>query len=370
MKIPYVSLDKQWQEDRNELLPLIEKQFSSGQYIGGEEVQKFERNIADYVGTKFAVALNSGTDALVFGLQALGIRPGDEVITPPNSFIASTAAITHLKAKPIFVDVLPDQNIDPAKIEKAITPKTKALMPVHLTGRVARMDEIQTISDKYSIPIIEDAAQSIGSKFLNQKSGTFSKVGCFSAHPLKNLNALGDAGFLTTNSEEDYHRIMKLRNHGLIDRNSVEDFGYVSRLDTIQAVILNYRLNKLDKLIDKRRKNAQSYFEKLKDLPILLPLENDKEYNTYHTFVIQIEKRDALKVFLTEKGIETSIHYPIPIHLQNASRNLGYSLGDFPVTEKQSQQILTLPINQFLREEEIDFICECIHSFFGERNKQ
>ncbi|NBU99600.1 MAG: DegT/DnrJ/EryC1/StrS family aminotransferase, partial [Spirochaetia bacterium] len=229
MKVPYVNLSKQWEEEKSELLPLMDKFISNGQYVGGDIISQFENNIAKFCNTKYAIALNSGTDALVFGLQAIGVRPGDEVITPPNSFIASTSCITHIKAKPIFVDVLHDQNIDPSKIEKAITNKTKAIMPVHLTGRLAKMDEIQKIAEKYSIPIIEDSAQSIGSEYDGKRSGSFGKVGCFSAHPLKNLNAMGDAGYLTTNDESIYNRIIKLRNHGLIDRNTVEEFGYVSR---------------------------------------------------------------------------------------------------------------------------------------------
>ena len=200
IKIPYINLAAQWSEEEKDILPIIKEILSSGQFIGGEIVDNFEKDVARFCKTKFCIALNSGTDALVCGLIALGVKRGDEIITPPNSFIASTSAIVHIGAKPVFVDVLEDQNINPYEIEKAITNKTKAIMPVHLTGRMAKMDEILKISNKYNIPIIEDAAQSIGSQYQNKFSGSIGEVGCFSTHPLKNLNACGDGGFITTNN--------------------------------------------------------------------------------------------------------------------------------------------------------------------------
>jgi dTDP-4-amino-4,6-dideoxygalactose transaminase len=364
ISIPYINLSEQWRKERDELLPIIDSVLGSGQYIGGQEVTKFEEAVAKLCGVKYAVALNSGTDALVFGLAALGVRPGDEVITPPNSFIASTAAIIHLKAIPVFVDVREDQNIDPDKIEKAITKKTKAIMPVHLTGRVAAMNEIMGIARKYSIAVIEDAAQSIGSKYENKMSGSIGDIGCFSTHPLKNLNACGDGGFLTTNNELAYKQISHLRNHGLIDRNTVENFGYVSRMDALQAAILNYRLTHLPEVIEKRRKNAKLYQSLLDKKNILVPEDKSFEFNTYHTFVIQVDKRDQLKEHLLSKGIETSIHYPIPIHLQPASRNLGHKKGDFPNTEKQADRILTLPVHQYLEEVDLRKIVEEVNLFY------
>ena len=361
--IPYVNLAAQWQNEKQDLLPIIEKVMSSGQYVGGLEVELFENEAADLCGTKYCVALNSGTDALVLGMLALGIQAGDEVITPPNSFIASTAAIVNLKAKPVFVDVLPDQNIDPTQIETAITSKTKAIMPVHLTGRVANMTDILAIADKHSIPVIEDAAQSIGSRYSGQPSGSFGEIGCFSAHPLKNLNACGDAGFLTTNNADIAQQVRMFRNHGLVDRNTVENFGGVSRMDALQAAILSYRLSRLAKIIESRRKNADLYRSSLDLNQVYIPEECKEEFNTYHTFVIQCEKRDELQEYLMENGIETSIHYPIPIHLQPSTFFLGFSKGDFPVTEQQSERILTLPIHQYLREDTIIDISKCINDF-------
>jgi dTDP-4-amino-4,6-dideoxygalactose transaminase len=363
-KIPYVNLVAQWQEEKEELLPIIEKILASGQYISTSVIEEFEYKAAKICDTKHCIALNSGTDALVFGLAAMGIRRGDEVITPPNSFVASTSSITHLGAKPIFVDVLPDQNIDPSKIEAAITKNTKAIMPVHLTGRMARMDEIRDIATKYDLQIIEDSAQAIGSKYLSVPSGKWGKVGCFSTHPLKNLNACGDGGFLVTDDDEIANKIKLLRTHGMIDRNTVKHFGYVSRMDSLQAAILNYRIDKLHLVTEKRRKNADLYYQLLDRNKVFIPNQRDVEYNTFHTFVIQVEKRDKLKEYLAGAGIETGIHYPIPIHLQPASVSLGYNEGDFVVTEKQAKSILTLPVNQYLQENEIEYICQTVNSFF------
>ena len=365
IQIPYVNMKAQWQEDRNELLPIIDKVLSSGQYVGGNEIDKFEEEIAKYCQVKYAVALNSGTDALTMALHLLGVGPGDEVITPPNSFIASTAVIIHLGAKPVFVDILPDQNIDPGKIEAAITEKTKAIMPVHLTGRVCNMDPIMQIANKHGLTIVEDAAQAIGSKYKSKPSGSIGDVGCFSTHPLKNLNACGDGGFLTTNDEKIYLKAKALRNHGMVDRDRVDNFGYVSRMDNLQAAILNYRLKKLDEIIDRRRQNAQSYLEYIEKEKVFIPREKEYEFNTYHTFVIQVEKRNELKEFLLKQGIEAAIHYPTPIHLQPAAKRLGYKFGDFPITEKQAGMILTLPINQSLGQSDIERICVAINEYYS-----
>jgi len=363
-KIPYVNLALQWESDREDLLPLIDEALRSGQYIGGPAVEEFEKRAAILCNTKHCVALNSGTDALVFGLVAMGIKRGDEIITPPNSFIASTAAIVHIGAVPIFVDVLADQNIDPSKIQEVISPKTKAIMPVHLTGRMARMDEIKKIADQNGLKIIEDAAQAIGSKYLNIPSGKWGDIGCFSTHPLKNLNSCGDGGFIVTDDDDTSIKIKLMRNHGLADRNTANQFGFVSRMDAIQATILNYRIQKLNSAIEKRRKNAAIYYDLLQKADIFFPTETEMEFNTYHTFVIQVDKRDQLREHLSKLGIETSIHYPIPINMQPAYKSLNYLPKEFPVAERQANRILTLPVNQFLTRDEIIEICRCINIFY------
>ena len=364
MKIPYVNLNKQWNLEKKKILKIIDNIASKNLWVGGEEVQKFEKNIAKVCKTKYAVALNSGTDALTLGLFSLGVKRGDEVITTSNSFVASAATIVHLGAIPVFVDVLNNQLIDHTKIESKINKKTKAIMLVHLGGRIANMDYIGKISKKYNIPIIEDAAQSVGSRYKNKPSGSIGKIGCFSAHPLKNLNALGDSGYITTNSEKIYKTIKILSNHGHKNRDIIETFGHVSRMDTIQAGILNYRLKNLNQTILTRRKNANLYRKYIKTKKVFITEEDPNVFNTYHTFVIQVERRNKLKEFLDKNGISTSIHYPIPIHLQPAAKKLKLDTKNLEMTEKQSQKIITLPVNQFLSEKEIKYICKMVNIFY------
>ena len=364
-EVPYVNIGAQYAEEREALLPIIEGVLRSGIYIGGEAIERLESELAAFTGVKHAVALNSGTDALVIALAALGVGPGDEVITPPNSFVASTAVIAHLRAKPVFVDVLPDQNIDPALIEAAITPRTKAIMPVHLTGRMARMDEIMAIAARHHLAVVEDAAQAIGSKYAGRMSGSYGNVGCFSAHPLKNFNACGDGGFLATNDDRVAAAARSMRNHGLIDRNTVERFGFVSRMDTLQAAILRYRLTRLERITGQRRKNASLYDRLLDRSAVFVPPEGPREFNTYHTYVIQVDRRDELQRYLGERGVGTAIHYPVPIHLQPAARELGCRKGQFPVTERQAQRILTLPVNQTLSEADVQHVAQCVNRFFA-----
>ena len=362
-RIPYVALGSQWDSEKEDLLKIINKVMSEGQYVGGRHVDLFEKNIAKLCDVKYAASFNSGTDALTIALSILGIKKGDEVLTTPNSFIASTAVIVHLGAKPVFVDTLPDQNIDPNKIEGLISKKTKAIMPVHLTGRISEMQEINKIARKYNLFVIEDAAQAVGSKYKNKMSGSLGHVGCFSTHPLKNLNASGDGGFLTTNNKKIWEKAKLISNHGMSGRDKVEKFGFVSRMDNLQAAILNYRMKKLKKVINQRRKNAKFYMENLNRENVFFPDEKDYQFNSYHTFVIQVKDRDGLKKFLKSKGIDTAIHYPIPIHLQPAAEGLNYKAGDFPQTEKQARSILTLPINQFLSTDQLEYITKNVNDY-------
>lgn len=361
--IKYVDLSKQWKEEKKDLLKLFDKVLSKGIYIGGKYVADLEREIANFLKVKHVVTLNSGTDALTLALHCLGLKKNDEIITPPNSFIASTSVISHLGLRPVFADVLDDQNIDPSEIEKKITKNTKAIMPVHLTGRVCNMLEIQKIAKKYNLKVIEDSAQAFGSKYANRFAGTFGDIGCFSTHPLKNFNSIGDGGFLVTNDKNIYNRVKILRSHGAKDRNVVEEFGYVSRLDVIQAVVLKFRLKKINKVINRRRLNTLIY-QKYLNKKIFIPREKKNEFNTYHTFVIQVQKRDELKKYLLNKGIETAIHYPVPIHLQPSSKYLGYKKGSFIFAEEQSKKILTLPIHQYLKKNDLIRISKLINKFY------
>ncbi len=362
--VPYVNMAAQWAEEREALLPIVERVLAEGHWVGGAEIAEFEAAAARLCGVAHAVALNSGTDALALGMAALGIGSEDEVITPPNSFIASTAAIVQLGARPVFVDVRDDQNIDPERIEAAITDKTKAIMPVHLTGRIADMAPIMEIAERHGLQVVEDAAQSVGSRYDDRTSGSFGRVGCFSTHPLKNLNACGDGGFLTTDDDEIAEAVRAARNHGLVTRETVARFGQVSRMDSLQAAILHFRLGRLDDTVRRRRANAALYRERLDPKRVFIPEDRDREFNTYHTLVIQVDRRDELRAFLQAQGVGTAIHYPVPIHLQPASAGLGYRAGDFPVTERQAGRILTLPINQTLSPDDISYVADRVNEFF------
>jgi len=366
MQIPFVNLSAQWESERDELLPIIDATLGGGHWVNGSQVEELEEALAGLCESRYAVALNSGTDALVFGLAALGIGRGDEVITPPNSFIASTAAICHLGAIPVFVDVLPDQTIDPEQVQEAVGPKTRAIMPVHLTGRMCLMNRLNEIAEKENLWMIEDAAQAIGSRYLGRASGSWGSFGCFSTHPLKNLNAIGDGGFIITQSKDWAEKIRRLRSHGLADRNTASEFGFVSRMDEVQAATLLYRLTRLSDLVVKRRRNADLYRSLLSDLPIVLPPEDADHWDTFHTFVIQTHDRDRLQDHLRKRGIGTGIHYPKLISDQPAMSTRTHRIvGTLQRAREQSQQILSLPINQTLDEKDIVLVAQEISNFYS-----
>jgi dTDP-4-amino-4,6-dideoxygalactose transaminase len=362
--VPYVDLAAQFAAERAQLERTIVSTLSEGQWISGAAVEQFERHAAAVLGVSEVIGVGSGTDALVLSMRAMDIGPGDEVITPPNSFVASTASIVQVGATPVFADVLPDQSIDPAAIRRAITPRTRAIMPVHLTGRMVEMHAVMDIAREHGLRVIEDAAQAFGSRLHDRSAGTFGDVGCFSAHPLKNLNAAGDAGFVATADPELAARLRRLRNNGLVDRNTVAEWGTVSRLDTVQAVILEHRLGAIDEVIAKRRHNAARYRAGLDPEHVFHPACEPGQYNSFHTFVVQVDRRDALQRHLADHGIGTSIHYPIPIHLQPAAKALGHGPGSFPCVEHQAARILSLPIHQFLTDDDIDRVVAVTNGFF------
>jgi dTDP-4-amino-4,6-dideoxygalactose transaminase len=357
-RIPYVNLGAQFAEEKAELMPRIEAVLAGGMHVGGPEVEAFEHEIAEYVGTRHAVALGSGTDALIFGMIAAGIGAGDEVITPPNSFVASTAAIVRTGATPVFADVRGDGLIDPDAVAAAVTPRTAAIMPVHLWGGICDMDALWAIAERHDLAIVEDAAQAMGTRYRNRRAGSLGTVGCFSAHPLKIFNALGDAGFTTTDSAEIASRVRLLRNHGLVDRDTVCEFGYVSRLDALQAVVLRYRLGRLDEMIERRRSNVALYRDLLKGVPIRLPEQKPYEFHTFVNLVSQCDRRDELQKHLADQGVQTVVHYNTPIHLQPAAKSLRCQKGEFPVTERLCETILALPANQSLRQQDVTYVCD------------
>jgi dTDP-4-amino-4,6-dideoxygalactose transaminase len=350
------------------LLEAIADVIDEGQFILGRQVADFEEEFAVLCGVRHAVALNSGTDALVLALEAVGVGPGDEVITVPNSFVASTACIARLGARPVLVDVGADYNIDPAKIEPAITPRTKAILPVHLTGRPCEMDRILAIAQAHGLAVVEDCAQAVLAEYKGRRVGSFGAAGCFSLHPLKTLNACGDGGALTTNDTQVYERLRLARNHGLRSRDDCAFWSGNSRLDTMQAAILLVKLRHLEEWTERRRANARIYRELLTDIPeVRVPRDVDHIKPVYHTLVVQAEGRNELRGYLSARGIETAIHYPVPIHLSAAATDLGFPKGSFPVAEQQAGRILSLPIYPELTESQINRVCDSIRAFYGYR---
>jgi len=363
IKIPYVNLERQSLEEKSQLLECVEQIIDSGQFVGGSAIESFEETIAQKFGFKHVIGVSSGTAALILSIKALGIGPGDEVITAPNSYITSTSSIVLAGARPVFADIQDDLNIDPKEVAKAITKNTKAILPIHLSGRIADMGSLKKIANDNGLYIIEDAAQAIGSKYCDQFAGSFGNMACFSAHPLKNLNALGDAGFISTDNEDTAKNIRILRNAGLKDRNTAVKWADVSRMDSLQAAILSMRLKYLDSLIERRRQNAEQYLNQITTKAVQLPIENEWEFNSYHTFVIRTERRGALIDELETHGIGSAIHYPIPIHLNPVAKSLGYGMGSFPKAERYANQILSLPIHQYLSKAEIHLISNTINKF-------
>jgi len=365
IKVPFVDLKQRFEEEREELMACVERVLSAGHFILTQEVTEFEQKAAAYIGSKHCIGLNSGTDALMLGLWALGISKGDEVITTPISFVASTASIVHVGGTPVYADVRADQNIDPAEIERRITPRTKAIMPVHWAGRIADMTAILEIADRHGLAVIEDSAQTMGAYRGGRHGGTFGRVGTFSAHPLKNLNALGDGGFMVTEDDEIAAKVRLYRNHGLQDRDNCVMYGVNSRLDSLHAEVLKFRLDRLDDIVARRRHNAQLYRDLIKPGPIRLPDETSGEQPAYVMFITQADDRDRLKAYLGDHGIESLIYYGTPLHLHKAAASLGYGRGSLPVAEAQCERVLALPHHQNLSDEQIGYVADCVNRFYG-----
>lgn len=362
--IPIVDLYAQYKSIKKEIDNAIKDVICDSAFVGGPYVEKLEDRIAGYCNSKYAVALNSGTDALYLSLWALGIKQGDEVITTPFTFVATAEVIALLGAKPVFVDIQYDTfNIDPNLIEEKITKKTKAIIPVDLFGQPAQLDIISRIAKKHNLYVVEDACQAIGADFMNKRIGSISDITCFSFFPSKNLGAYGDGGIVTTNSKKISQTIRMLKNHGSIVKYKNEVIGISSRLDGIQANILLSKINHLDKWNEKRRRIALTYSRLLKDtLPIEISSKISNIKHVYHQYTIRIKKgkRDILKTDLDNAGIQTMIYYPTPLHLLKAMRYLGYKKGDFPVAEAASKEVLSLPIYPELRLKEIQLITNSI----------
>ena len=364
MRVDLIDLKKRYQDEKNDLLKCFDKILKKGSLVLTDEVKNYEDNISSYTKSKYCLGLNSGTDALMMSLWALNIGKGDEVITSPVSFIASIGSIIHVGAKPVFVDVKDDLNINEDLIEKSITSKTKAIMPVHWTGKLCNMKKIIQIANKYKLHVIEDSAQGMGSYYKKKHAGTFGIISAFSAHPLKNLNALGDAGFVITDNAKLYNKIKLYRNHGIKSRDNIQIFGVNSRLDSLNAEILSYRLKKLKKIINKRIHNVELYRKLIKTNKVQLPIQ-DKEYlNSYVMMVSQCEERDKLQKYLSSQKIQSLVYYGKPLHLHPASKKLGYKKGDFNNAEKLTKKVLSFPHHQYLKKKEIEFISYHINKFY------
>lgn len=364
MKIPYVNLALQHKKIKNELLEAIESVLDTAHFVHSEEIERFEARIAEYCHAEYALGVNSGTDALYLSYRALGIGVGDEVLLPPNTFLATASSIIQVGATPVFVDVLEDYMIDPGKLASKLTSRTKAIVVVHLTGKPVDMDPVLQFAKKHNLFVIEDAAQAIGAEYKGRRVGGIGDIGCFSLHPVKTLNACGDGGAIVTNREDLYLKIKQLRNIGLKNRDEFDVWGVNSRLDTMQAAILNVKFAYLDSWNARRKEIAKRYIEELSQF-VWVPNEQENERQVYHTFMIQTRQRDQLIEHLTTSGVETRIHYPIPIHLQNGAKDLGYKLGDFPVCEQVVKRMLSLPIHQDLTDDEVGYIIEQVKTFFS-----
>lgn len=363
-----VDLKKQYRKIKSEIDISIKRVLSSTQFILGEDLKKFENEFSNFCQTNYAVGVGSGISALELGMRTLGIGPGDEVITPANSFIASSSSISFTGAKPVFADCIEKTfNINPVSIIEKISNKTKAIMPVHLYGQPANLEEIGKIAEKYKLFIIEDACQAHGARFEGKRVGSFGIFGAFSFYPGKNLGAYGDGGIITSNDENISETVKMMRNYGQKEKYNHIFLAYNSRLDNLQAAILSVKLKYLDGWNKKRQQNALIYNELLKDLPVIIPYKLDNVEHVYHLYVIRTEKRDELEEYLKTNGISTGLHYPIPIHLQRAYKDLDYKIGDFPVTEKLSKEILSLPMFPELEEKDIYHICKTIKKFFNHK---
>jgi dTDP-4-amino-4,6-dideoxygalactose transaminase len=363
VRVPYVDLAAQHRAIEERLLAATARVLRHAQFVNGPEVLELEAKIAAYVGVKHAIAVGNGTDSMHLPMRFLGIGPGDEVVTTPNSFIASAAAIELVGAKTVFVDVGNDHNVDPDAFARAITPRTKAILVVHLRGRPAQMGAVLEIAKAKNVLVLEDAAQAIGAKLGATMVGAFGAFGSFSFHPLKNLAACGDAGIVTTNDSRLAEWLVKARSHGLRDRDHSEFFSFNSRLDTLQAALLLEKLPLLDEWNAKRRATAAYYRAELGHL-VDAPDERPGEHAVYHTFVIETDQRDLLQRFLAERGVDTKVHYPTPIHLEDAAKHLGHRAGAFPVVERQASRILSLPIFPELTDEQKGAVVASVRAFF------
>lgn len=354
MGVPFLDLKAQYQDLKAEIDAAVQEIMANATFVGGPAVASFEEEFAAYCETAFCAAVNSGTDALRFALMAMGLEPGDEVITVPNTFIATTEAITQAGGKIVFIDVNPaTMQMAPSHLEDAITPRTRVILPVHLTGLCADMDPILQIARRRGLQVLEDACQAHGARYKGRRAGSMGTAGCFSFYPGKNLGACGEGGAVVSNDADLIARVKMLRDHGQKEKYIHEYEGYNGRLDSIQAAILRIKLRRLDEWNSARRRNAARYCDRLAGLPVELPLAPEGCEHVYHLFIIRSDRRETLQQALSARGIGWGLHYPIPLHLQKAYASAGFRKGAFPVTERLAERILSLPMFPELSEDQI-----------------
>ncbi len=367
MKVPFIDLTPQHKEIKKEIDKIIKSVIKKNDFILGEETRLFEKEFAEFCGCLYAVGVSSGTAALFLALKSIGVGETDEVLIPSFTFIATAFSVSYTGARPVFIDI--DEhtyNIDPNKIKKSITKNTKAIIPVHLFGQPANMPEIIKIAKEYNLKVIEDSAQAHGASIKMpiekwQKAGSIGDIGCFSFYPTKNMGGMGDAGIVTTNNKDIYQKLLLLRNYGRTAKYEHAFIGYNSRLDSLQAAILRIKLKKITQWNDTRIKTADIYNNLLKDTAdVIIPYKNEYARHIYHAYCIRVKNRDKLFEEFKNNNIGTIIYYPLPLHLQKVYANLGYKKGDFPVSEKISQDIISLPIYPYIKEKQVKFVVEVI----------
>ena len=364
LKINHNYLAEQF-ADHDVILQKIKAVVQRGDFTLGRPVDAFEERFCNVTQTEYAIGVGSGTDALFLSLKALGVEPGDEVITTPFTFYATIGAIVTAGAKPVFADIGRDFNLDPNQIESKITPKTKAILPVHWSGKPCHMDDINAIAKRHGLFVVEDACHAIQATYKGRPAGSLGDIGCFSFHPLKNLNIWGDGGIITTSSREIADRLKLMRNHGLKNRDECEIFSYNSRLDTIQAVVADHLLDKLPHITASRQRNASYLDHYLREIPgVFVPHREPHIKAVYHLYSVQCEDRDELQSFLIENGVDAKVHYPIPMHLQPAAKNLGHRRGDFPMAERTCETTLSLPVHEFIQEPALEKMVSLIQEFY------
>jgi aminotransferase EvaB len=364
--VPFAYLDQQY-PDVEEYLDDIRALVKTGDFTLGKAVGRFEADFAAFCNLPEAIGLASGTDALMLSLRAVGVGPGDEVITTPQTFIATVGAIAMLGARPVFVDINDELVMDPGAIERAITPQTKAIMPVHWTGTMADMPAISQIAQRHGLRIVEDACHALGANADGQAPGAYSDAACFSFHPIKHINVWGDGGIVVTGKAEVAERIRLLRNHGLKNRDEAIIWGLNSRLQSLQALIAQRQLATITAAIDRRIEHAARYDAAFADLApaMRIPKRGQAIRHSYAVYVALVERRDELVDYLQQHGVDAKIHYPLPLHLMEAARYLGYKEGDFPASEAYGRTTVTLPVHQFLTDEQVTYTIEQVRAFYA-----